>query len=160
MQKAGTTNFTPMEIIALGSDHRGYETKTKLSLYLRETGFMPLDVGTHDAERCDAQDYAVAACLAIKDGKAKRGILICGSGNMINIVANRFSHIRAALCPHPTAARMARLHNDANILSLAGDFMGYDLIKDTVDAYLKTEFLGGRYADRLEKLAKFNPNEL
>jgi ribose 5-phosphate isomerase B len=147
-----------MEIIALGADHRGFELKTKLGLYLRENGFMPLDVGTHSDERCDALDFAVAAAQAIKEGKAKRSILMCGSANMIAIVANRFQHMRAAVCPHPTAARMARLHNDANALCIAADFMGYDLIKDTVDAYLKTEPLGGRYAERIERLNKLNPN--
>lgn len=148
-----------MEIIALASDHRGYELKTRLGAYLRESGYMPLDVGTHSDERCDSQDFAVAAALALKGNKARRGIIMCGSGNMIAMAANRFSHIRAAVCPHPTAARMARLHNDANILSIGADFMGYDLVKDTVDVFLKTEFLGGRYADRVDRLSKLNPSQ-
>lgn len=153
------TNFLPMEIIALASDHRGFELKTKLGLYLRENGFMPLDVGTHSADRVDTQDFAVKTALALKSGDAKRGIVMCGSGNMIAMVANRFAHVRAAVCPHPTAAKMARMHNDANILSLASDFMGYELILDTVNAFLKTEFLGGRYADRVARLSTFNPND-
>jgi ribose 5-phosphate isomerase B len=149
-----------MDIIALASDHRGFDTKTKLGDLLREIGHMPLDVGTHDTERCDAQDFAVAAALALRDGKAKKAIILCGSGNMIAMAANRFSHVRAAVCPHVTAARMARLHNDANVISIACDFMGYDLIKECVEAFLTTEFLGGRYGDRIHKLTKLDPSKL
>lgn len=149
-----------MEIIALAGDHRGYETKAKLVSFLREKGYMPLDVGTHDDTRCDAQDYAVALAQALAQDKARKGILICGSGNMIAMAANRFSHIRAAVCPHVTAARMARLHNDANVISLGADFMGFDLIKDCVEAFLSTEFLGGRYGERVEKLTQLDPRKL
>ncbi len=148
-----------MEIIALAADHRGFELKTKLITLLRENGFMPLDVGTHSADRCDAQDYAEAAALAIKEGRASRAILICGSGNMIAMTANRYSHMRAALCGHGLAARMARQHNDANALCLGADFIGYDVVKDCVNEFLNTKFLGGRYAERVEKLSKLNPNK-
>ena len=149
-----------MEIIALANDHRGYETKVKLLEFLREIGFMPLDVGTHSPDRCDAQDYAVALAQVMGEGKAKKGIAICGSGNMIAMAANRFPHIRAAVCPHVTAARMCRLHNDANVISMGSDFMGYDLIRECVEAFLNTEFLGGRYASRVEKLTNLDPRNL
>jgi RpiB/LacA/LacB family sugar-phosphate isomerase len=145
-----------MEIIGLASDHRGYELKTQLIGFLRGKGHMPLDVGTHSPDRCDAQDYAVAAALAIKEGKCKSAILICGSGQMMAITANRFPHIRAAVCTHTTAVRATRQHNDANVLAIGADFMGMDLIKDCIETFIKTEFLGGRYAERNEKLAKLD----
>jgi ribose 5-phosphate isomerase B len=149
-----------MEIIALASDHRGFACKNDLIEFIRGLGFMPLDLGTKGPERVDSQDYGVAAALALNDGRASKAIIICGSGNGIAMAANRFSHVRAALCPHVTAARMSRQHNDANILSIGADFMGYDLIKDCVEVFLKTEFLGGRYAERVEKLNKLDPNKL
>lgn len=120
---------------------------------------MPLDLGTKGPERVDSQDYGVAAALALKEGKAAKAIIICGSGNGIAIAANRFPNVRAAVCPHSTAAKMARQHNDANIISLAADFMGLDLIKDCVAVFLKTEFLGGRYAERVQRLTKLDPNK-
>ncbi|NDE90587.1 MAG: RpiB/LacA/LacB family sugar-phosphate isomerase [Alphaproteobacteria bacterium] len=149
-----------MEIIALASDHRGFAYKSELITFIRDLGFTPLDLGAPSAERVDSQDFGVAAALALKDGRASRAIILCGSGNGIAIAANRFLHVRAALCPHVTAARMARQHNDANIMSLAADFMGYDLVKDCVETFLKTDFLGGRYAERVEKLNKLDPNKL
>ncbi len=149
-----------MDIIALASDHRGYNIKTELIAFIRNLGFMPLDVGTKGSERVDSQDYGVAAALALKEGRASKAIIICGSGNGIAMAANRFPHVRAAVCPHPTAARMARQHNDANVISLAADYMGLDLIKDCVEVFLKTEFLGGRYAARVEKLNQLDVTKL
>ncbi len=149
-----------METIALASDHRGFAYKEELAAFIRNLGFMPLDLGTKSTDRVDSQDFGVAAALALKDGRASKAIIICGSGNGIAMAANRFQHVRAALCPHATAAKMARQHNDANMMSIAADFMGYDLIKDCVEVFLKTEFLGGRYAERVEKLNKLDPNKL
>lgn len=149
-----------MEIIALASDHRGFAYKNELIEFIRGLGFMPLDLGAKSADRVDSQDYAVAAALALRDKRASKAIILCGSGNGIAIAANRFSHVRAALCPHVTAARMARQHNDANILSIGADFMGYDLVKDCVETFLKTDFLGGRYGERIEKLSKLDPNKV
>lgn len=147
-----------METIVLASDHRGFELKAKLAGFLKELGYGVLDVGTQSDARCDSQDFAVAAAKAIKAGKAARGIIMCGSGNMIAMAANRFPHIRAAVCAHALAARMARLHNDANMLSIGADFMGYELIKETAETFLKTEFLGDRYAERVERLTHLTPN--
>jgi ribose 5-phosphate isomerase B len=148
-----------MDIIALASDHRGFAYKNELIAFVRGLGFMPMDLGTRSDDRVDSQDYGVAAALAIKEGKAAKAIIICGSGNGIAMAANRFPHIRAAVCSHVTAAKMARQHNDANVMSLGADFMGYDLVKDCVETFLKTEFLGGRYAQRVERLNDLNPNK-
>ena len=149
-----------MDIIALASDHRGFNYKAELIAFIRGLGFMPLDLGAKSTDRVDSQDYGVAAALALKEGRAAKAIIICGSGNGIAMAANRFPHVRAALCPHSTAAKMARQHNDANVMSLAADFMGYDLVKDCVEVFLKTEFLGGRYAERVEKLNKLDVTKL
>lgn len=146
-----------MEIIALASDHRGYDLKNQLREFIRGLGYMPLDLGANSTERVDSQDYAVAAAHALKNGQAKKAIIICGSGNGIAMAANRFPHVRAAVVPHATAARMARLHNDANVISLGADFMGIEVIKECVEIFLKTEFLGGRYGERVEKLTKLDP---
>ncbi len=149
-----------MDIIALASDHRGFNYKAELIAFIRGLGFMPLDLGTKGPERVDSQDYGVAAALALKEGRAAKAIILCGSGNGIAIAANRFPHVRAAVCPHPTAAKMARQHNDANVMSIAADFMGYEMVKDCVEVFLKTEFLGGRYAERVEKLNKLDITKL
>lgn len=149
-----------MEIIALASDHRGYDLKTQLLTLIRDLGYVPLDLGTNSAERVDSQDYAVAAARALKNGQAKKAIIICGSGNGIAMAANRFSHVRAAIVPHATAARLAREHNDANVMSLAADFLGIEVIRECVQVFLKTPFLGGRYAERVAKLTNLDPNAL
>jgi ribose 5-phosphate isomerase B len=157
-QRFGT--LPAMETIALAADHRGFAAKKELLAYIRELGFNPLDLGTNSTDRVDSQDFAVAAAKALKEGKAKLAIIICGSGNGIAMAANRFPHVRAAVCPHVTAARMARLHNDANVMSLAADFLGLEVIKECVEAFLKTNFLGGRYAERVEKLNNLDPKKL
>lgn len=148
-----------MDIIALASDHRGYALKNELITFIRALGYMPLDLGTNSDARVDSQDYAIKAAQALKEGKARFAILICGSGNGIAMAANRFAHVRAALVPHVTAARMARQHNDANMISIGADFMGVDVVKDCVETFLKTEFLGGRYAQRVEKLNTLDPQK-
>ncbi|MBI3419618.1 MAG: RpiB/LacA/LacB family sugar-phosphate isomerase [Proteobacteria bacterium] len=149
-----------MSIIALAADHRGFALKKELLDYVRQLGFMPLDLGTNTTGRVDSQDYAVAAAKALKDGKAEKAIIICGSGNGIAMAANRFPHVRAAVCAHVTAARRAREHNDANMLSLGADFLGIEVIKECVEAFLKTDFQGGRYADRVARLTALDPKKL
>jgi|ERR1043166_5902031 ribose 5-phosphate isomerase B len=148
-----------MDIIALAADHRGFAAKSELIAFLKEGGFGVLDLGTHSDVRVDSQDYAIATAKALKEGKAAKGIIICGSGNGIAMAANRFSHVRAAVCPHVTAAKMARQHNDANVISLAADYMGVGLMKECVEVFVKTEFLGGRYGERVQKLTKLDPNK-
>jgi ribose 5-phosphate isomerase B len=150
----------PMDTIALAADHRGFAAKKELLTYIRELGFNPVDLGTHSADRVDSQDFAVAAAKALKEGKAKLAIIICGSGNGIAIAANRFPHVRAAVCAHVTAARRAREHNDANVMSIGADFLGIEVIKECVESFLKTDFLGGRYAERVEKLNNLDPRKL
>jgi ribose 5-phosphate isomerase B len=147
-------------IVALAADHRGFTQKDALVAFVKSLGFTPLDLGTNSADRVDSQDYAVAVAKALKEGRAGKGIILCGSGNGIAMAANRFPHVRAAVVPHVKAARTAREHNDANVMSLAADFMELDVMKECVDLFLKTDFLGGRYAERVEKLTQLNPNKI
>jgi len=140
-------------IVFLASDHRGFTLKNLLAAWLREGGDVVRDFGTETDARCDASDYAEKVAQALRAEPSAKGILICGTGQMMAITANRFSHVRAALCLNPEMARLAREHNDANILALASDLMDLPLAKDCVDVFLTATFQGGRYADRIRKLS-------
>lgn len=140
------------DIIALASDHGGLEMKAMLSAFLADKGLEVLDLGTHDGQSVDYPDFAVAMADALRDGRATRGILMCGTGIGISIAANRFSHVRAALVHDAYGATMCRQHNDANVLVLGGRTMGPEVAKQCVDVFLVTEFEGGRHARRVAKL--------
>lgn len=140
------------EIIALASDHGGLEMKTMLRRILEEKGCAVLDLGTHDSSSVDYPDYALAMAQALKDGRASRGILMCGTGIGISIAANRHRHVRAALVHDAYGARMCRQHNDANVLVLGGRTMGPEVAGECVEIFLATEFEGGRHARRVAKL--------
>ncbi|OAN50636.1 ribose 5-phosphate isomerase B [Magnetospirillum moscoviense] len=140
------------EIIALASDHGGIEMKTMLRQILQDKGCAILDLGTHDSSSVDYPDYAKAMADALKDGRASRGILMCGTGIGISIAANRHRHVRAALVHDAYGARMCRQHNDANVLVLGGRTMGPEVARECVEIFLATEFEGGRHARRVAKL--------
>jgi ribose 5-phosphate isomerase B len=140
------------EIIALASDHGGIEMKMMLRRILEEKGCSVLDLGTHDSQSVDYPDYARAMAEALKEGKASRGILMCGTGIGISIAANRHRHVRAALVHDAYGARMCRQHNDANVLVLGGRTMGPEVARECVEIFLATEFEGGRHARRVAKL--------
>lgn len=142
------------EIIALASDHGGIEMKTMLSQQLVAAGYGILDLGTDGTQSVDYPDFAVAMAQALADGKANRGVLLCGSGIGISMAANRFAHVRAALVHDAYGARMCRLHNDANVLVLGGRTTGPEIAKDCLEIFLSTEFEGGRHARRVAKLAE------
>lgn len=142
------------ETIALASDHGGVELKTLLAQQLQSNGYAVLDLGTDGAQSVDYPDFAVAMANALAEGKAARGVLMCGSGIGISIAANRFAHVRAALVHDAYGARMCRLHNDANVLVLGGRTIGPEIAKDCLDIFLSTEFEGGRHARRVAKLAE------
>lgn len=141
------------EIVALASDHGGIEMKALLKREIEAKGYEVLDLGTHDAQSVDYPDFADAMASALKDGKASRGVLMCGTGIGISIAANRYAHVRAALVHDAFGARMCRQHNDANVLVLGGRTMGPEIAKQVVDIFLTTEFEGGRHARRVAKLA-------
>lgn len=140
------------KVIALASDHAGYELKEQLKAALTERGFEPLDLGTHSLESVDYPDFGVAMGQAIEKGDAARGVLVCGSGIGISIAANRNPHVRAALCQSGLAAKLARQHNDANVLALGSRLIGIETALDCLDAFLTTDFEGGRHARRVGKL--------
>lgn len=140
------------ETIAIASDHGGFDLKAALAEHLRSKGFDVLDLGTHTNDAIDYPDVAETLVEALRAGRAKRGILMCGSGIGISIAANRHPEIRAALCHDMTTARLSRQHNDANVLVLGGRTIGVEIAKDCVDVFLATVFEGGRHARRVGKL--------
>lgn len=139
--------------IAIASDHGGYDLKQLLIEDLRAKGHEVLDLGTNGPESVDYPDYADLMAAAIKDGKAGRGVLLCGSGIGISIAANRHPQLRAALVHDALTARLSRLHNDANVIVMGGRILGIELAKDCLDVFLKTEFEGGRHARRVAKMS-------
>ncbi len=141
-----------MDKIALCSDHAGYELKEIVRGYLESQDIEYVDFGTYSGESCDYADFAHPAAEAIEKGECTRGIGICGSGNGIAMTLNKHQGIRAALCWLPELARLARQHNDANVLVLPARFIEPTLALELVDIYLSTPFEGGRHQRRIEKM--------
>jgi ribose 5-phosphate isomerase B len=139
-------------LIAIGSDHAGLEMKEVVIGLLSELEYEITDYGTCQPQSVDYPDFGEKVAEAVSAGKADRGILICGTGIGMSIVANKFPHVRAALCNELFSARMSRMHNDANILVLAGRIIGRDLAKEIVRVWLETGFEGGRHQRRLDKI--------
>jgi len=140
-------------IVALVADHAGFELKNALRGVLDEHGFSVLDLGPHDAQPVDYPDMAEKLARLIKDGGAERGVMVCGTGIGISIAANRHPWIRAAACHDVTAARLAREHNDANVLALGARLIGPEVARDCLLTFLRTAFAGGRHARRVAKLS-------
>lgn len=139
--------------VALASDHAGYELKAHIAASLTSAGYSVLDFGTNGPESVDYPDYAAAVAAAVTDGRAERGVLVCGSGIGISIAANRHLGVRAALVHDVTTARLSRLHNDANVIALGARVIGPEVAKDCVDAFLNTGFEGGeRHSRRIAKM--------
>lgn len=141
------------ETIAIASDHAGFELKQMLRAELEAQGFAVLDLGADGLESVDYPDFANVLSAAMRDGKADRGVLVCGTGIGISIAANRHRNIRAALCHDSVSARLARQHNDANVLALGARLIGTEVAKDCLKVFLETPFDGGRHLSRVEKLA-------
>jgi ribose 5-phosphate isomerase B len=141
------------DLVAVAADHGGYELKCLLVPELRALGYEPLDLGTANAEAVDYPDYADRLAEAVSQGRAKFGVLICGTGIGMSIAANRNRGIRAALCHDGLTARLARQHNDANVLALGGRILGVELAKDCLRNFLATKFEGGRHARRVAKFS-------
>ena len=141
--------------IAVASDHRGFSVKGKILARLAELGHEGLDFGPESSQSVDYPDYAAKVAAAVSSGQVDRGILICGTGMGMCIVANKFPGVRAAPCHDDLTAEMSRLHNDANVLCLSADLLGDRLVNRMVEIWLKTDFEGGRHARRLEKIAMY-----
>ncbi len=135
--------------IAIGCDHAGYQYKEIVKKHLEEKGFKVIDKGTYSEERVDYPVYGEAVANAVASGEADKGIVICGTGIGISISANKVKGIRAALCTNEYMARMARKHNDANILAFGARVLGIDVALGIVDEFFSTDFEGGRHERRV-----------
>ncbi len=141
--------------IAIGSDHRGYESKSRIVSILNQLGHEVHDVGPHSRDSVDYPDFAFEVARAVSEGRADRGILICATGIGMCIAANKVHNVRAAPCHDCITAEMSRRHNDANVLCLSADLLGEELIDRMVRIWLETPFEGGRHARRVEKITRF-----
>ena len=139
--------------IAIASDHAAVAMKAELAAWLRETGHDVADLGTDGEASVDYPDYGYILADAVAQGEAEYGVALCGSGIGISIAANRHPAVRCALVSEPLSARLAREHNDANVIALGARLIGLDMAKACVEAFLTTEFAGGRHCARVEKLA-------
>ncbi len=139
-------------MIAIASDHAGFDYKEKLKQLLNELGHEFKDFGANSNDSTDYPDWAHQASNTIATGQCDRGILICGTGIGMAIVANKHKGIRAAVCESATAARLARQHNDANVLTVGERITGWESVADIVRVFLSTSFEGGRHTRRVEKI--------
>ena len=138
--------------IGLACDHGGFELKEELKAFLKSIGIEPIDMGTFNEDSVDYPDFGVLVAEKVSRGELEKGILICGTGIGMSIVANKFPRVRAALANDLYSSRCSREHNDANILVIGGRIVGKELAKEIVKVWLETPFAGGRHKRRLEKI--------
>lgn len=143
----------PRTPIAIASDHAGFALKSVLAQAMRDRGLVVLDLGTDGFASVDYPDFADSLADALADGRAGRGVLVCGTGIGIAIAANRHRHIRCGVAHDATSARLTRAHNDANVLALGARLVGEATALDALAAFLDTPFEGGRHARRVNKLS-------
>ncbi len=139
-------------VIPIGSDHAGFRLKTHIITQLSEKGFRFHDYGTTSEESVDYPDFVHPVAASVNDGDACRGIVVCGSGQGANMTANKYPHVRSALCWDIEQTELARRHNDANILALPGRFIDFDLAVSMALVFLETAFEGGRHLQRINKM--------
>ena len=142
-----------MSKIIIGADHAGFELKEQLKQYLTKKGHELRDEGTYSPASVDYPDFAHAVAKKVEDGESLTGILICGSANGVAITANKHAGIRAAICWSDEIARLARQHNNANIICIPARFVSGELAEIMTDTFLSTEFEGGRHQLRVDKIA-------
>jgi ribose 5-phosphate isomerase B len=140
-------------VLALVGDHAGFELKNRLKGLLDEHGVQAVDLGPETADPVDYPDMAAKLAAALKEGRTQRGPMVCGSGIGIAIAANRYPWLRAAMCYDITTARLARDHNDANVLVPGARLIGPDVARDCLLTFLNTPFAGGRHARRVAKMS-------
>ncbi len=140
------------QIIPIASDHGGYEMKQYLIEKLQDGGYEVKDFGTHSADSVDYPDMIHPLAKAIQNGEYPLGIILCGSGNGAQMSANKHPHVRAALCWNVELARLARQHNDANIIALPGRFVSKETAWEMIQVFLTTDFEGGRHEKRVAKI--------
>ncbi len=142
------------KVIGMASDHGGFAMKEYIKQKLKEAGYEVKDFGTHSEKSVDYPDYIHPLASEVNKGLLKRAIIMCGSGNGAQMTANKYPNVRAALCWDEEQARLARQHNDANIMSLPGRFIAFDLAWKMVQLFLNTPFEGGRHLRRIKKIPK------
>ena len=140
--------------LVLASDHAGLALKTELLAALGDWGVAAADLGVHEPGPADYPDIADALAHALARSRGDMGVLVCGTGLGIAMAANRHAHIRAAVCHDATSARLARQHNDANVLALGGRLIGAATARDCLKAFIETSFEGGRHRRRVDKLSR------
>jgi len=146
--------------VCIASDHRGVHIKARLIQALETAGYTVFDEGTDSESAVDYPDFAKIVACKVSSGEADRGILICGTGIGMSITANKYSGVRAASCSSEVMVEMSRRHNDVNVLCLPGDMIGDRPIDDLVLLWLRTEFEGGRHANRLSKICEIEKANL
>ncbi|MCX7871189.1 MAG: ribose 5-phosphate isomerase B [bacterium] len=147
--------------VFIGNDHAGKDLKELIISYLKDnySDIEVINLGTDSYESCDYPDYAKSVSLKVLENEDSIGVLICGTGIGMSIAANKIPGIRAALCYNSTAAKFARLHNNANVLCLGQRMIGIELAKDIIDTFIKTEFEKGRHLQRVNKIEYINKND-
>jgi ribose 5-phosphate isomerase B len=140
--------------IAIGGDHAAFQLKEKLKPYLTSKGFEVKDFGCYSEERADYPDFAHAVANSVESKECDFGVLMCGSGNGINMAANKHKGIRSALCWNAEIAELARQHNDANILTLPARYISEEEAMKCIDKFFSTSFEGGRHTDRVKKISE------
>lgn len=138
--------------IAVGSDHAGFDLKEHVKKYLEQQKIKIVDYGTDSDDSVDYPDYGKKVAKAVQRGEVDRGVVICGTGIGISMVANKYKNVRAALCLYPKMAEMARRHNDANVLAMGGRLVAPQLALDILDVFLNTNFEGGKHKRRVDKI--------
>lgn len=155
----GLSTLSPVTVIAIGSDHAGFELKEHLRDFLTAAGHTVVDHGTDSTESVDYPPICAAVARAVRDGEVEVGIVMGGSGQGEQIAANKVRGVRAALCNDLYTARMARAHNDANVLSIGGRVVGPGLAEEIVTTFLSTPFEGGRHERRVRQLMELEDQD-
>ncbi|MFV0305163.1 MAG: ribose 5-phosphate isomerase B [Moheibacter sp.] len=138
--------------IAIGADHAGFEYKQKIVAYLTDKGFEIQDFGAFSTESVDFPDFAHPTAEAVENGKVDFGILLCGSGQGVNMTANKHQNVRSALCWNTDVAKLTRQHNNANMIALPARFVAYEYAIEMIEIFISTEFEGGRHERRVDKI--------
>lgn len=144
--------FDKKQSLPIGSDHGGFDLKQFLIENLSAQGYKFEDIGTHSDESVDYPDFIHPVAKMVNSGEKSFGIIICGSGQGASMTANKYPHVRAGLCWDMEQAKLARLHNNANIIALPGRFVDFELAAEMVKVFLNTDFEGGRHIQRIEKM--------
>lgn len=145
-------------MLAIGSDHAGYELKEKIKKYFEKSGIKFTDFGAFSLESCDYPIIAEKVGNSVLNKESEKGILICGAGIGMSIAANKIKDVRAALCYEPELAALARKHNNANVLCMGGRFTDFEKAKEIVNVFLNTDFEGERHQRRIDMIKKLENN--